>query len=610
MAKIAPKTTFSWTNNSQISTMTSVSEDAPIILVASTSDKGTEDLKLVSGSAFFKEYVSDKKSMYTRHGQPLLQAAAVAEAGGKILFKRIVAEDSKLANAIVSVKATKVPDTPGQNPGDPSIPPAPGTPHVTLKIQVDTLTDATTMNEVKAHAATLESTASDNEKTYPLFVFCDTGRGASDKRFRITPDYSSARELTFMRYSFTVLEGTTKLEEMQFSLDPNIEYNGENFGLNSVVRTNSTQLKAYVYEDNIEALAEYVAQILDTDKDTMLLTDILGGTSRNGIANPEIEIDVDSINLNNTLGVSLLSGDNGSFTDKPILNGGDPYTEALVDVFAKEEDNELFDVDKYQIDAVFDANYPDEVKKAIEELAVYRTDFMFFRDLGFVYTYDQIKAKADQVTPTYFVAMYHNSYDIIDPYTKKQIPVTVTYSLAKLFINHFTSGKANPFEGIRYNIILSDAIEGTVNYLPRKLKSSDQKQALVDINVNYASYYGDTFVIETQFTADLQYTQLSWLNNVILVQEIVKMLREYCPRTRYTFIDGDGNGDTQAFDNYKKSVEERLNEYKGNFTSLEFEWQYDETQVQNKIFYATIKFAFRNFIESEHFNLFAINTSN
>ena len=87
------------------------------------------------------------------------------------------------------------------------------------------------------------------------------------------------------------------------------------------------------------------------------------------------------------------------------------------------------------------------------------------------------------------------------------------------------------------------------------------------------------------------------------------MLRVHCPKTRYTFIDADGNGDSQAFDNYKKDVDERLSDYKGNFKSLTFEYQYDETQVQNKQFYATIRFAFRDFMESEHFNLFMINTS-
>lgn len=610
MAKIAPKTTFSWNNQSAITPLTSAYTGAPVIYIASTSDKGPTKMQLISGSHFFKQYVTDKKAMYSRHGQPLLQAAAVAEAGGQILFKRIIADDSVLANAIVSIKATKVPDTPGPNPGDPSIPPADGTPKVILKIQVDTVTDAETITDVKTFAATLESTSNPNDKVFPLFIITDNGRGTSAKKFRLIPDYSTARELSFMQYTLRILENTSTLENMNFALDQSVQYTGKNYGIDAVVKNNSAQVQSFTYEENILALAEYVGSILKIEASDLLNTDLLFGTSRLGIANPEITIDVDSINLNNPLGVNLMSGSNGSFTDKPIeISTQDIYINSLTAAFTEDGNEDIYDTDKYQIDAVFDANYPIETKKAIEELADFRTDFMFFRDLGFVSTYDQIKAAAATVTPSVFNAIYHNSYDIIDPYTKKQIPVTITYSLSKLFVNHFINNKANPFEGIQYGIIISDAIEGTINYLPKRLKSVDQKQALVDINVNYISYYNDTLVMETQFTSDYNYTQLSWVSNVICVQEVIKMLRVHCPKTRYTFIDADGNGDSQAFDNYKKDVDERLSDYKGNFKSLTFEYQYDETQVQNKQFYATIRFAFRDFMESEHFNLFMINTS-
>ena len=318
MAKIAPKTTFSWNNQSAITPLTSAYTGAPVIYIASTSDKGPTKMQLISGSHFFKQYVTDKKAMYSRHGQPLLQAAAVAEAGGQILFKRIIADDSVLANAIVSIKATKVPDTPGPNPGDPSIPPADGTPKVILKIQVDTVTDAETITDVKTFAATLESTSNPNDKVFPLFIITDNGRGTSAKKFRLIPDYSTARELSFMQYTLRILENTSTLENMNFALDQSVQYTGKNYGIDAVVKNNSAQVQSFTYEENILALAEYVGSILKIEASDLLNTDLLFGTSRLGIANPEITIDVDSINLNNPLGVNLMSGSNGSFTDKPI----------------------------------------------------------------------------------------------------------------------------------------------------------------------------------------------------------------------------------------------------------------------------------------------------
>ena len=70
-----------------------------------SSDKGPETLqKNLSGNDFFALY-GDNPNFF-KHGQPLLQAAKIANAGGLQYCKRVVAKDSKLANlglfAIVS----------------------------------------------------------------------------------------------------------------------------------------------------------------------------------------------------------------------------------------------------------------------------------------------------------------------------------------------------------------------------------------------------------------------------------------------------------------------------------------------------------------------------
>ena len=602
MGRIAPQTTFKWNDRSAITPLIAADTGAPLILIAASTDKGGEDLVKISGSDFYKRYVTDQKLMYQRHGQPLLEAAALIDAGAELLFKRIVADDATMANAIVSVEVTKtVPAEEGGSEGTP-------TEKLTLKLKVDTIENVKTLNDIKTQATSLKSVDNENVKTFPLFVVADTGRGVSNKKFRIIPDYATYRELDFMRYNIQIIEGTKTMENIYFSLDQNVQYAGGNYGLDSVIKNTSQQIQTYTFEDNLDEFIEFVSGILEVTNEELYKTDILNGSSKSGTKNSLIKIDDDSINLSSSLGISLVSGTNGSFgnTNPTSL---DEYANNLVDLFNGEATKDIFNLDKYQIDAVFDANYPDKVKRAIETLAEYRKDFMYFRDLGFVYTYEQIKAKTAEATPSIFSATYHNSYDIIDPYSKKQIPVTVTYSLAKLFVNHFITRKAFPFEGIKYGIILDDAIEGTVNYTPEILPNVNQRQELVDINVNYASYFGTQFVMETECTSQLKNTQLSWINNVLAIQEIVKMLRLYCPRSRYTFIDEDGNGNSSAFTNYKQDVQDRLNEYKTNFKELRFEYTYDETQVQNKQFYAQIYFTFKNFIESEYFDLFAINAN-
>ena len=68
----------------------------PLFLALFTSDKGTEKWNRVSGKDFFSMYGNNIS--FTKHGQPLLQAAMSINAGAELLCKRLVASDSTLAN--------------------------------------------------------------------------------------------------------------------------------------------------------------------------------------------------------------------------------------------------------------------------------------------------------------------------------------------------------------------------------------------------------------------------------------------------------------------------------------------------------------------------------
>lgn len=82
-----------------------------------SSDKGPETLqKNLSGNEFFALY-GDNPNFF-KHGQPLLQAAKIANAGGLQYCKRVVAKDSKLANlglfAVVSEDTVQKTDSKGR----------------------------------------------------------------------------------------------------------------------------------------------------------------------------------------------------------------------------------------------------------------------------------------------------------------------------------------------------------------------------------------------------------------------------------------------------------------------------------------------------------------
>ena len=80
----------------------------PLYLSLFTSEKGPEKWTVLSGEDWFKTYGSTIS--FAKHGQPLLQAAISINAGARLMSKRLVASDAKLANLsiIASVSSKEV----------------------------------------------------------------------------------------------------------------------------------------------------------------------------------------------------------------------------------------------------------------------------------------------------------------------------------------------------------------------------------------------------------------------------------------------------------------------------------------------------------------------
>ena len=85
--------------------------DRPHMFFAFSSDKGPEKyMAEIRKDKFYKLY--GRKPQFRKHGQPLLAAASCVESGGIAMTKRVVAENSRLANFGLAVRVTKdmVPD--------------------------------------------------------------------------------------------------------------------------------------------------------------------------------------------------------------------------------------------------------------------------------------------------------------------------------------------------------------------------------------------------------------------------------------------------------------------------------------------------------------------
>ena len=94
---------------------------------------------------------------------------------------------------------------------------------------------------------------------------------------------------------------------------------------------------------------------------------------------------------------------------------------------------------------------------------------------------------------------------------------------------------------------------------------------------------------------------MSYINNILSIQEVIHDVRDKCPRFRYQFITNDD------LETYRKNVEEVINQYTDRFASLDFVYTQDDVMVNNKIFEASIKCTFKNFVQTEIFHIYALS---
>lgn len=435
---------------------------------------------------------------------------------------------------------------------------------------------------------------------FPMFVVVDNGRGTSSKSIKFVPDYTSSKDSSEMFYTATVFDGTTNLESVICSMNPTCIFAGSLYGINEdisgqvIIRPVTGMYDQYV--DAISKITGYSKEALNA-YDLMFMTN-----SRGSSLSPYITLNEDSIDFASAFGVELLGGSNGNFGDAPF--GTEAWIQEAVEVITGQFDNVIWDVDTYKIAAIFDANYPLEVKNAFAKFVNFREDCMFFRDYGLdCNSYAAIKAYYDSIDNEYkskFVPDYYTTYQIYDPETKVRIRVTMMYDFARAMIGLFASGCYRPAAGIINNMVLDNAIEGTINFTPRITPDVNQKALLDDMRLNYAIFEQGRCIVQSLYTSQPKFTQLSFLNNVLAIQEVCRSVRIACPKQRYTFVT---NSD---FSSYAEAVNNVLKGFKSNFAELKFEYQQNNLKAAQKIFYASIYFRFNNWAQTEVFDIFAL----
>jgi hypothetical protein len=608
-------TQINWYDNSSISTgSVDIPETDPTVryLILTSSEKGPEELTTESGDTWLDLY--GRNPSFEKHGQPLIQAHNIINAGGVCVTKRLVADDAALSNVAVVATVTKETRNKNDADGNPlyidsvtgnETTEANGNVRATYDVALIShglmaLEGAKNIDDVVDNA---EDATIAESGIYPIYVITDNGRGDTGKKVSFEPQYSLSKNRSYMYYTIKEIEGTTINETATFTLDPSIVVNSKAYALD---KNTLTQVKCKTIEKNLYAFVDALAEITGYGTDYLMTQDFLFGKTVKGNQLSGIEFDETSVDISAEYGIELKYGDNGSFGDHPF--GTDEYTRVAVRYLSGEVSDEIYDYTVCAPDLIFDANYPDAIKVKLAEFADQREDIFFFRDLGLdITSYEMLYDRyfASNVSASKWNGTYSTSYDVYDPVTAKPIQVTMLYSMAPLMVDFFANGRYRPLCGASNGMAITDYIPGTVRYTPRITPKVNQKSLMEDMRINYAakiSASSDNLIIETCYTSQEAFTQASYINNILSIQQVVKAVRDYSPSVRYQFYTSND------FSDYAKVIDENvLQKYATQFNSLNLVYTQDDTLGAQKIFKASIEVACGTFIQTEIYDVFIIN---
>lgn len=619
-------TTINYIDNSDIGipVENNSNPNSPLFIVASTFDKGPEDLRIVEGDEFYDLYANDGKVHFAKHGEANLHCRQIIDNGGRLLIKRLVADDATLANIVISAKVeesqiqkindlgellyidptTNEETTEAENSDT-------GAENEPVMIRVAKLTwTASSVNGAKSFKDVYNAIAGITGDTLPIFFFTDNGRGGEvTKAIKLTPDYGISAGLANMFYAIRVFEGTTMTDNNTITINPDVVYGGNGYRIDE---GKLDQVKGEMFDQNYLTLIERILDILndgvvlEDEKVTaneVIQEDLLFGYDPTGDASKLVTVSTDSVALNSEYGIELKGGSNGSFGSTPIDSDHRGLVDKkLIDFYNGDIDESIYDVDNYRVSACFDANYSQGVKDAIANYMLFRNDGSFFRHLGLdLNSFVEIKvAKGKQKINNFIISDYSTSYMIHDPETDRLIKVSMFYDFSAILTRHLLTTPFNPTAGIANGFVLESAIEGTLSFVPLKKPKVDYKKAMKDLRVNYASVENGEVIVQSLFTTNRKYSQLSYISNVLSMQHIGREVAKECPGCRFVLTP-----DVTDFSVYQDTISKVLEKYQGSFQRLELVYTANPSYILQKTYYAAINFSFANWAEDEIFDLVA-----
>ena len=273
-----------------------------------------------------------------------------------------------------------------------------------------------------------------------------------------------------------------------------------------------------------------------------------------------------AIVVNEASGTAMYGGDDGAFTvDKTNDPTGEKRQAAMdaeyIKAFDGSKDHAILSARRVPANALFDANYSDDVKQALTRLALFRNDALLYLDCGLEDSINSNKLKtlekrfsfinemAEEFDPFYpwTVSVNLHYYNIKEAMTGKSVPVSITYFLASLHPNHWRSyGYHVPMVGQEY-ATLSGHKKNSLYPIIEEYED-DLMDLLFTYRFNYFECIGENqYYRGTQSTWMSNTTDLLEENNVNTLFYLKRSVTEDVRAELYDFTDETTRADFRTY---------------------------------------------------------------
>jgi hypothetical protein len=469
--------------------------------------------------------------------------AYLKSGNAKVWCKRLMPADALYANIVVLAKV-KVDTT------------VEASPKLIIKHTAVRLNSFSSSNQFSILVDALKVTEADSDgyKTYPLFAARMLGKGEYGNTFRIRTSSSiqSDEDYGVRCYRFEVLDssgGLSCVEPFIGSFYPDAYYDTNSLYLYDKINdkeNGSIKIELYVCEDSFEDIFNLYKTSVDTDTTLTLDTiDLLFGKDMTGVALTDIVIkdtETGAAAPDAIEGIPLSGGDDGSFkatTDTATRTTA--INDEYINVLKGTTDKSIASKRKMPVDVLMDANYADEVKKEFVSLLIKRYDAFGYIDGGILQTIDSAITWAQTFTNLgdKIFSKDFQHFMIKDPFSGKNIPMTMTYFYAQCLPLHFRNpGNQIPFVGELYTLltgVIKDSLKPFVD-----ADDDDIIEELYKLRVNYYECIAEgKYIRGTQTTSQNIWSDLSEEHNMHVLLEMKRILENEVNSKSYSFNELD-----------------------------------------------------------------------